>query len=281
MAAETEMIAMADWMHKSTVKFYERNPDAMYLPGFVSLSSPHIVKIMASGYEIVCRDTFFITCRARQILSDNLQRKVFKEEEVFKAERAINGHLEKLHEYFDTRISQGEQKLELAGFRADEMQRLVKNYQTKPVTNAVTQYVDLLAKADLYYTILHYLWLTSELSDNPDEAIRVKLNTEREVRDHLISVTRFSDSQYSVVRRICNGVVDQRRDDREKQSERDRLSHQVKVENESQAPKPKKKKKKNKTAQVQAIATAQSDLDHLSATQPAVTPVLTPVALPA
>ena len=47
------------------------------------------------------------------------------------------------------------------------------------MTNGVTQYLDIIAKADYYLSILHYLWVTSELSDSPDEARRVKLNTER------------------------------------------------------------------------------------------------------
>ena len=268
----TQKMPMKKWMRSSSIHFFERNLDALSAPGFVSLSSAMVVKIMASGFEVITRDTYFITCRARQILSDNLHKKIYSEDEIFKAERAINGHLEKLHEYFDTRINQGEQKLQGAGFETDEIQRLVSNYETRSVTNAVTQYLDLLSKADLYMAILHYLWLTGELSDNPDEAMRVKLNTEREIREHLFNITRFTQSQYSLVRRICNGVIEQRRLEREQQSERDRQRHHQKTEiNE----KPKKQKsKKNKKASShpeaqQVIRAAQIEQDNLAMAIPA------------
>lgn len=257
---------MKKWMRPSSIRFLERNPDALYAKGFVTLSNSSIVKIMAAGFEVVMRDTFFISCRARQILADNLNRKIYSEDEIFKAERAINAHLEKLHEYFDTRIHQGEQKLQLAGFSTDEMQRIPSNYETKTVTNAVTQYSDLIAKADLYTSILHYLWLTSELADNPDEAMRAKLNTERDIRDHLFSITRFTQSHYTVIRRICTAVVESRRLAREQQSERDRQRHLETQASET----PEKKKAKKKRKNDKAVLVAQSELSSLSlAAEPA------------
>lgn len=267
-----QKLPMKKWMRSSSIHFFERNLDALSAPGFVSLSSPMIVKIMASGFEVITRDTYFITCRARQILSGNLHKKIYSEDEIFKAERAINGHLEKLHEYFDTRINQGEQKLKSAGFDVDEIQRLLSNYETRCVTNAVTQYLDVLSKADLYMAILHYLWLTGELSDNPDEAMRVKLNTEREIRENLFNTTRFTQSQYSLVRRICNGVVEQRRLEREQQSERDRQRHQLKVEsnpkkNKARPSKP-KKPRISPAAQL-VIRAAQAEQDSLAIASPA------------
>lgn len=267
MDSNLQIIPLKKWMKKSSLHFFDRNPDALAAPGFVSLSHIDTVKVLSTCYEPICRNTFFISCRARQILSDNLSRKMYSEDEIFKAERSVNGLLEKLHEYFDTRIQQGEQKLELGGFRADEMQRIVKNYETKAVTNAVTQFLDLVTKADVYLTILHYLWVTSELSDNPDECMRVKLNTEREVREHLYSVTRFAQSQYDAVRRICNGVLEMRREEREKQSERDRLRNQEKVDAEATKAeaKQKAKKKKKKASPAAALLLAKTELESLSA----------------
>ena len=273
MTSTPQKLPMKKWMRSSSIHFFERNQDALSAPGFVSLSSAMIVKIMASGFEVITRDTFFITCRARQILSDNLHKKIYSEEEIFKAEHAINGHLEKLHEYFDTRIKQGEQKLQGAGFEIEEIQRLVSNYETLTVTNAVTQYLDLLSKADLYTAILHYLWLTSELSDNPDEAMRVKLKTEREIRENLFNITRFTQSQYSTVRRICNGVIEQRRLEREQQSERDRQRHLQKTDinnKQEQAKSPKPEKETIGPVAQQVIQAAQLDLNTLDmATAPA------------
>ena len=274
MDSKVQIIPLKKWMKKSSLFFFDRNPDALAAPGFVSLSNGESVKIMSAGYEPICRNTFFISCRARQILSDNLSRKVYSEDEIFKAERSINALLEKMHEYFDTRIQQGEQKLELGGFQVDEMQRIVSNYETKTVTNAVTQYLDLISKADVYLTILHYLWLTSELSDNSDECMRVKLNTEREVREHLYGVTRFAQAQYEIVRKICNGVLEKRRLEREKQSERDRLRNQEKAAEAAKKAeaKPKAKKKKSKVSPTEALLLAQMELANLSATTPVLDP---------
>ena len=217
-----QLIKLKKWMRKSTINFFERNQDVIAAPSFVPLCNQMIVDVMSSGFEVISRDTHFITCRSRQILSHNLKGDVFKEDEIFAAERAMDDHFERLHEYFDTRIDQGEKKLEMGGFSPNEMQRVVKNYETKTVTNGVTQYLDILAKADYYITILHYLWVTSELSDNPDEARRVKLNTEREVRHHLFGIIRASNTHYNNIRRICNGVVEKRRQERLAQAERDR-----------------------------------------------------------
>lgn len=273
-----KLIPIAKWMKKSSMHFFERNPSALAAPGFVPLCNQMVLDIMATGFEPFSRDTYYITCRARMILSNNLKSDVYQEDEVFKAETAINTHLDRLHNYFDTRIAQGEQKLELGGFGSDEIQRLVTNYETRSVTNAVTQYLEILAKADLYLTILHYLWVTSELSDSPDEAMRVKLNTEREVRQNLFGIGRFSSQHFRNIQRICNGVLDERQKDRERQSERDKAkaAERVKRQEEEKAQRQaaaeqrrNESREKRKSAKTQAISTAQSDMDSLSEAVPA------------
>ncbi|MBK7424733.1 MAG: hypothetical protein IPJ48_17535 [Propionivibrio sp.] len=115
-------------------------------------------------------------------------------------------------------------------------------------------------------------WLTSELSDNPDEAMRVKLKTEWEIRENLFNITRFTQSQYSTVRRICNGVIEQRRLEREQQSERDRQRHLQKADNnkQEQAKSPKPEKETIGPVAQQVIQAAQLDLNTLDmATAPA------------
>ena len=264
MSSDSQIVPLKKWMKKSTIHFFDRNPDALAAPGFVSLSVQDCIKILSAGYEPLCRSSFFISCRARQILSDNLSRKIYSEDEIFKAEKVINKHIESLHEFFDSRIQQGEQKLELGGFKAEEIKRVVTNFETKTVTNVITQYLDLVTKADVYLTILHYLWLTGELSDTPDDAMRVKLNTEREVRENLYSVTRLAQSHYDQVRRICNGVVEQRRLEREKQSERDRQKHQQKQEAAAKKAAAKQKTGGKKAKATEALATAKAELEGMS-----------------
>lgn len=260
-----QLIKLKKWMRKSTINFFERNQDVIAAPSFVPLCNQMIVDVMSTGFEVISRDTHFITCRSRQILSHNLKGDVFKEDEIFAAELAMDDHFNRLHDYFDTRIEQGEKKLEMGGFSPNEMQRLVNNYETKTVTNGVTQYLDILAKADYYITLLHYLWVTSELSDNPDEARRVKLNTEREVRHHLFGISRASNTHYNNIRRICNGVVEKRRQERLAQAERDRQKAAEKEAKRLAAAQQRQaeQRQKRQAAQQQSLAEAQSDMDSL------------------
>lgn len=256
-----QLIPMKQWMRRSSINFFERNPDAIGAPGFVPLCNRIVVDVLAAGFEVFSRDTFFVTCRARQILTQNLKGDVFQENEIFQAEAALNAHLEDMHEYFDTRIEQGERKLELGGFGPGDIQKLVAHYETKSVTNAVTQYLDILAKADHYVTMLHYLWLIGELSDSPDESMRVKLNTEREVRQHLFGITRASTIHYDNIRRICNGVVDRRRQERSAQAERDRKrTAEFKAKTELGKG---KKRKDREAAQQEQLATVQNEMDGM------------------
>ncbi len=220
--ATPKLIRMKKWMRKSSIDFFNRNPDVIGASGFVPLCNDMIVKVMSTGFEVITRDTHFITCRSRQILSQNLTGDIYQESEIFKAESALNALFERTHEYFDTRITQGEQKLAMGGFGMSEIQKLESNYETKTVTNGVTQYLEILAKADHYITILQYLWVTCELSDNSDEALRVKLTIEREVRHVLFAITRASNIHYNNIRKLCNGVVEARRTERAQQAQRDR-----------------------------------------------------------
>lgn len=220
-----QYVKMSKWIRKSSMHFFERNPDVLGVPGFVPLGHKMVVDVMSTGFEAVTRDTFFIACRARQILSNNLKSDVYREEDIFKAELELNKLLDQMHEYFDTRIHQGELKLQMGGFDPASMQRLVANYETNSCTNAVTQYIDILAKADNYLTIVQYLWVTSELSDNPNEAMKVKLNIEREVKTNLYAIARASTAHYNNIRRICDEVVKNRQTARANQSAQDKKHH--------------------------------------------------------
>ena len=268
-----QLIRMKKWMRKSTINFLDRNKDVIAAPGFVPLCNKMIVDVMSAGFEVVARDTHFITCRARQILTANLTGDIYQEDDLLKAEKELHAHLDSIHEYFDTRITQAEQKLEAAGFGPSEIQKLVANYETITVTNQLTQYLDILAKADHYVTLLHYLWVTGELSDSPDEALRVKLNSEREVRHHLFGITRASNIHYNNVRRLCNGVVERRRADRQAQAERDRKREAARKEKQTQAAvkrqadivrRKDEKRQRRQAEQQQTLVDAQNDMNGLA-----------------
>ena len=271
--ATPKLIRMKKWMRKSSIDFFNRNPDVIGAAGFVPLCNDMIVKVMSTGFEVITRDTHFITCRSRQILAQNLTGDIYQESEIFKAESALNALFERTHEYFDTRITQGEQKLAMGGFGMNEIQKLVANYETKTVTNAVTQYVDILGKADHYITILQYLWVTCELSDNQDEALRVKLTIEREVRHILFAMTRASNIHYNNIRKLCNGVVEARRVERAKQAQRDRelanarkAKAEAKKNEQALAREQQREEKRQRRAaeKSQNLKSAQVDMDSLA-----------------
>lgn len=268
-----QLIKMKKWMRKSSINFFDRNTDVIAAASFVPLCNKMVIDVLTTGFEVITRDTHFVTCRARQILAQNLKGDIYQEDEIFKAESALNAHLNQIHDYFDTRIRQGEQKLELGGFSTNEIQRLVTNYETMTVTNGVTQYLDILAKADHYMTILQYLWVTSELSDDPNEAMRVKLNTEREIRQHLFGITRASNTHYNNIRRLCNGVLELRKKERAEQAERDRKRSNEKKAKAAEAEARRKdaqqrkdeQREKREASKEQNLAAAQVDMNVLSA----------------
>jgi hypothetical protein len=187
------------------------------------------------------------------ILSENLKTKVYHEDEVLGAETELNTLIDRVHEWFDTRIEQAEQKLKGAGFDPDQMQRVCKHYETRSVTGAVTQYLDILAKADLYLSLLQFLWVTGELSDSPDEALRVKLNTEREVRHTLHGFCRAASMHYNNIRRLCNGVVEKRRQERAAKALRAEERKKEKT----------KRREKRLAEEKQNLTAAQDEMDGL------------------
>lgn len=232
-----QLIPMKKWMRNSSLKFFERNPEAIGAPGFVSLSNPIIVNVLSTNFEPFTRDTYYITVRARSILSENRTRREYREDELFQAEMALATYLDRLNEYFDTRIEQGMQKLQLNGFGESAIKRVLTNYETISVHAYVTQFIDILAKADFYLAIIHYLWLTGELSDSMGEATRLKLTTENETRDTLYELTRLSIKHSQNIQRIVTGAIEQRNAKRAKQAQKDqrRKARLEKLEAEREA----------------------------------------------
>lgn len=264
-----QLIRMAKWMRKSTIGFFERNPDAIAVPGFIPLGNKIVINAISTGFEVLSRDSFFITCRAREILTENVKGNIVNETDIFQAESSLNTMFERVHEYFDARIKQGEQKLEFAGFGLTEITRHTANYETRSVTNAATQYIDVLAKADMYLAVLQYLWLTGELADNPDDAMRHKLNAERDVRQQLFNIIRVSNGHYNNIRRICNGVLELRRTEREAQAAKDRSiakrrSKKAAVTADKDAARQDAARKKRAEKKQRDIAHTQLDMDVLA-----------------
>ncbi len=211
MAHNRNVIPIDQWMARSTLKFFKRTPPVFAIKGTLNLASIVVVKVMAKNFEVVSRNTHFITISARNILADRTSKKIFQEDEIFKAETAINDQLERLNEYFDRRIQQSELKLKSAGYAMDIALADGDLYETKAATHQVTEYLQILKKADLYLGMLDYLWIAGELSDTPAEALRAKLSNEREVRTQLFAFARLTNRQFETIFRICRGAIAQRR----------------------------------------------------------------------
>jgi hypothetical protein len=219
---KAEPIPIRMWMAHSTLKFLDRNQKAVLLDGVVHLGHDVVVKVMRNTFEVVLRDAHYVTIAARIVLAERVHGKIFQEEEIFKAEDEINRQLERISDYFDRRIEQAEQKLVGAGFDPEKVPQRTTAYETKASTNAVTAFVEILKKADIYLSLIDYLWIAGELSSTPSEALKARLNNQREVRSHLLSIPRRTTSQFQTIRRICNGVLEQRKKLREEQSARDK-----------------------------------------------------------
>lgn len=226
MATDNSVIPMKEWMQRSTLDFFKRHQTALMIPQVVHISQDPIVKVMSKQYEVLCRDAHYVTIASRVILTERVSGKIYSEEEIFRAEQAIHKELEGVDEYLDTRIRQADQKLSSAGVDTNSLNRMTRGYEAKCSTRTATDYLHLVTKADIYLNMVQYLWIMGELSDSRDEALRVRLNTEREIRNQLVRVTRTSTKHFNNLRQICNAVMQKRNEERLKKSERDRRRHQ-------------------------------------------------------
>jgi hypothetical protein len=216
------VIEQKDWMARSTLKFFERQKGAVMVRRVVELGSDLAVKVLTKTWEPVSRDAHYITKQSRAILADRVSQKIFQEDEIFKAETTINAEFTRISDYLERRIEQANQKLIGAGEDPAAIIFPTQRYAAMCSTRVATDWLNLLAKADVYLRLHEYLWIAGELSDVQNEALRAKLNNERDVRNNLHALPRKTMSQFTIIRRICSGVIEQRMGEREKQSQRDK-----------------------------------------------------------
>lgn len=234
--ADTSVVEQKDWMAKNTLKFFERNKDVMMVPRTVELGNPLAIKLLTRTFEPMSRDTYYVTTSARGILADRVSGKIYQEDEIFKAEVALSSQIEKLNDFLDRRIEQAEQKMRAAGEDPTNMFYPTRRYRALCVTRTAKDWVDTIKKIDLYMTMHEFLWISGELSDEAVESTRAKLNNEREVRNHAHAIPREAARQYSLIRRICSGVLDGRMEEREAQSKRDKALAQQNKDTKAAAP---------------------------------------------
>jgi len=243
-----DVIPQSRWMARSTLGHFKRDDIPVAAKQRIPLAQPNVVKVLSKAFEPVSRDAYYIGSDARRILTDRMSSKIYQEEELFKAEEAINTHFERINEFFDRRIQQAETRLRNAGYDPDEFSQNCQTYEAVCTSRTAKEYLDIIKKADLYTGMNEYLSIIGELSDNPNEAQRAKLNNEREIRSHLFSITRTTAKHFQIIRRICHGAINQRREERVKQSERD-----------------KRRAAEAKEKQEKSLAEQQQDMNELAA----------------
>lgn len=217
-----DVVEQKDWMARSTLKFFERNKDALMARRVVELGSDLAKKVLSRTWEPVSRDAHYITKQSRAILADRVSQKIYQEDEIFKAETAITAEFGRINDYLDRRIEQANQKLAHAGEDPGSIICQTERFAALCSTRVATDWLNLIAKADVYLRLHEYLYIIGELSDVQNEALRAKLTNERDIRNNLHSLPRKTMSQFTVIRRICSGAIEQRKVEREQQSTRDK-----------------------------------------------------------
>ena len=207
---QTAVVPMKTWMRQATLKFFSRNPDMMVMPKLAHISQESILKIMSNSFEAVSRDAYYITIAARSILSDRLSRKVYKEEELFKAEQTIAKTIESATEWLDRQVAQAELKLQAANIDPDQIRRNTKCYDAPCTSSTARLYVDVLVKGDIYLNLVNMLWIAGELSNSEQEAAEAKVRIERDLKNRLLDIARECSRQFLAIHRICIAVMDER-----------------------------------------------------------------------
>jgi hypothetical protein len=266
---QTVVISMKTWMRQATLKFFTRNPDMMVMPKLAHISQESVLKIMSHSFEAVSRDAYYITVAARSILSDRLSRKVYKEEELFKAEQTIAKTIESATEWLDRQIGQAELKLQAANIDPDQIRRNTKCYDAPCTSSTARLYIDVLVKGDIYLNLVNMLWIAGELSNSEQEAAEAKVRIERDVKNRLLEIARECSRQFLAIHRICIAVMDERNVARAEQSARAKAQHASKSSDKAAARTQKQGRAENEIQRAQALSEAQSELQAVGADEAA------------
>ncbi len=224
------------WIKNSNLRFFKTVDPSMVVPQVVSLVDDTIIKTLRDQFEVISRDVFYVTVISRRALAEQVSQKIYKEEEVLKAEQQVFKAFDGALTYFETRIKQAGQVLKEAG-----MEHLIDMSGTTPsvfmahaTSRPATRWLDLLRKADVYLALNHRLWVIGELGPSnwtESEALAAKLNNVREARATLTQLARNVNSQFRAIRELVLKVVEERRKveevKRQAQSERDRKASQL------------------------------------------------------
>lgn len=244
-------IPQEEWLARSNLRFFKRLEAPMIVPMTVGISNEVILRNMRDYFEVVSRDTYYLSVIARQILADKVSDKIYQEEEVLKAEQEVFKAFEAANSFFDTRIKQAEQVLREAGMLEMSMRAgTVKMYEAWCTSRTATKWLELLKKADQYLTLNFQLWVTGEIgpaNQTDGEALAAKLNNERNARVELSKLRRKVAIQFATIRNLVNRVAEQREAENEvrriEQRERDLIMKKQAAKARAEAREAKNKEK--------------------------------------
>lgn len=216
------VIPRVQWQPPTTINWFDRNRRVALADGVIALAHPQAIRIMQSAFEPLTRNTYYISFLARQILTDKMNGKIYKEDEIFRAEQIIASEFERISDWLDQRLVQVRKRLEDAGYDSERVPREYKSYEYPSATRVITEFRQLLRKADDYLVMGHYLYIIGELSDSVIGAETARLGNERTVRGTVWSLTRKTNQQFEVIQRICRGAAQIKADARRQQAIKDK-----------------------------------------------------------
>ena len=215
MAGIEKVIPWLEWGRKTSLKFFEKYAEALHLDMTIDMANDMPRRVLAQSFEAVSRDTYYISVMARQILTENVSGKVYQEDEIFKPEQIIVKAIESAKAALDNRILQSDQKLQGAGYSREFIKGRPDRLGIPIYTSAARGYMEVCLAADLYGRMMTGLELIGELSDRQDQSMMALRNAARETRTTMNTLASTISHQFSIINRICNGAVEQRRKERE------------------------------------------------------------------
>jgi hypothetical protein len=210
-AQERTVFKQRTWLAASSLRFFERNASVPMAKLHLPLVQPETVRLLRTTLERVSRDSYYVGVTARDILSDYVTAAVYHEDELLKAEQQIYQAVANAHEFLDGMLRSAEKRISAAGFAAPSVSDAAPLYEVSVASNVVTEYLNLLAKADLYFLQLTFLWQIGELADTPEDAMRAKLNSARNVRQRVTHIMVVTNACYTHLRALCQRVIEERR----------------------------------------------------------------------
>lgn len=215
MAGSEKVIPWSEWGRKTALKFFDKYAGALHLDMEIEMANDMPRRVLAQSFEAVSRDTYYISVMARQILTENVSGKIYQEDEIFKAEQVIVKAIETAKSALDNRILQSDQKLQSAGYSRDVIKGRPDRLGISIYTSAARGFMEVCLSADLYSRMMTGLELIGELSDRQDQSMMALRNAAREARTIMNTLASTISNQFSIINRICNGAVEQRRKERE------------------------------------------------------------------